>query len=52
VVEGYGSAGGETLHLLGIDPFAGSGVRGYLGGIERAAIVRLLTEPNTVALPM
>ena len=51
VVEGYGSAGGETLHLLGVDPFAESGVRGVLGGLEQGAIARLLTEPNTVALP-
>ncbi len=51
VVEGYGSAGGETLHLLGVDPFAESGVRGVLGGINRDAITRLLTEPDTVVLP-
>lgn len=51
VVEGYGRVGNETLHLLGVDPLAETGVRGYLAGLDRAAARRLLTEPDTVALP-
>ena len=50
VVEGYGKVGNETLHLLGVDPLAETGVRGYLARLDRTAAVRLLTEPNTVAL--
>jgi len=50
VIEGYATVNGETLHLLGVDPFAETRVRGHLAGIDRAAISRLLTEPATVVL--
>lgn len=50
LVEAYLTAGTETLHLLGIDPFAESGIRGHLGAVESDAIVRLLTEPGTALL--
>lgn len=50
VVEGFGKVRNETLHLLGVDPLAETGVRGYLARLDRAAAVRLLTEPDTVAL--
>ncbi|UCH53999.1 MAG: ABC transporter permease [Pseudomonadota bacterium] len=50
VIEGFGTANSETLHLLGVDPFAESGVRNELAGVARAATTRLLTEPSTVVL--
>jgi putative ABC transport system permease protein len=51
VLEGYGTVGRETLHLLGVDPFAESGLRQHLAGVERAATTRLLTDPDTVMMP-
>jgi putative ABC transport system permease protein len=48
VVEAYGAVKGETLQLLGVDPFAESGLRGHLAPVEAAALARLLTTPNTV----
>ena len=50
VLEGYGTVGRETLHLLGVDPFAEAGLREHLAGVERAATTSLLTEPDTVVM--
>jgi len=50
LVEAYATARGETLRLLGVDPFAESGIRGHLGAVDGDAIVRLLTEPGTALL--
>jgi putative ABC transport system permease protein len=50
VVEGYVSAQGETLHLLGVDPFAEGGFRGGLMSVSGEKLGRLLTEPNTVLI--
>lgn len=50
LVETYASAGAETLHLLGVDPFAESGIRPHLGAVAGDAVVRLLTEPGAVLL--
>jgi putative ABC transport system permease protein len=50
VLEGYGTVGRETLHLLGVDPFAEAGLRQHLAGVERAATTRLLTDPATVVM--
>lgn len=50
VIEGYASIDNETLHLLGVDPFAEAVVRGHLAGVDRAATTRLLTQPATVAI--
>lgn len=40
----------ETLRVYGIDPFAESGVRDHLQGIDRSVVQRLLTERNAVLL--
>jgi putative ABC transport system permease protein len=50
VIEGWGRARGETLQLLGVDPFAESGMRGHLSAAEAGAITRLLTTPNGVLM--
>jgi len=50
VVEGYVEANGETLHFMGIDPFADPGFRERLSGIDQATGERLLTDPNAVLL--
>ncbi len=50
VVEGYGKAGRETLHLLGVDPFAESEFRAHLEDIRAPALRGLLSEPGAVAL--
>ncbi len=50
VVEGYVEAGGETLSLLGLDPFAELGFRENLSGTTRENALRLLTKPNTILI--
>lgn len=50
LVEAYATAGAETLRLLGVDPFAETGIRAHLGAVESEAIVRLLTEPGAALL--
>ncbi len=50
IVDGYAEAGGETLHVLGIDPFAEDRSGGRFSGIDAEAIRRLLVEPGTLLL--
>ncbi|MFO8100845.1 MAG: FtsX-like permease family protein [Dehalococcoidia bacterium] len=50
VVEGYVEAEGETLNLLGLDPFAEMGFRQNLAGTTRENTLRLLAEPNTILM--
>jgi len=50
VVEAYGKSGDETLHVLGVDPFAEQNIRGHLNGISEVALPRLLSHPNTVLM--
>lgn len=50
VVEAYGRVGGETLHLIGVDPFAESGFRDYLRGGQDDA-TRLIVEPESAFIP-
>ncbi|MEJ2344858.1 MAG: ABC transporter permease [Gammaproteobacteria bacterium] len=50
LVEGYGTAGGRTLHLIGIDPFAEAGLRDELRGVGAAPIRQLLLQPATVLM--
>ncbi|MHB8348062.1 MAG: ABC transporter permease [Acidiferrobacterales bacterium] len=50
IVDGYAEAGSETLHVLGIDPFAENGSGRHLSGIGADAIRQLLVEPGTLLL--
>lgn len=50
VVDGYGSARGETLHIVGVDPFAESAFPGHVSGIGPDVMRRLLTQPDTLLL--
>lgn len=49
-IEAYGRARGETLHLLGVDPFADAIFRAHLQGLGRSTLARLVSEPNTALL--
>jgi len=51
VVEGYARSGNETLHLLGIDPFAEPPFRTHLAGVAGGTFRRLVAEPDTALLP-
>ncbi len=50
IVDGYARAADETLHIVGIDPFAGSASADSLGGVRAGAIRRLLIEPGALLL--
>lgn len=50
VVEGYVGLGGETLHLLGVDPLAEGPIRDYAGRLRGERLARLITDPATVLL--
>ncbi len=50
VIEGYVEGEGETLHLLGLDPFAEMGFRENLSGTTRGNTLRLLSEPDTILM--
>ncbi len=50
VVDGYVEAGGLTLHVLGIDPFADTESGGLLAGAGAGIIRQLLVRPGTVLL--
>lgn len=57
LVEGHARADGETLHLLGVDPFAESGFRDHLrhvgggdDGMTSVDAAALLTRPAAVYL--
>ncbi len=50
VVEASVAVGDETFRLLGVDPFAEQGVRSRFAGSAVPALVKLLTEPNSVLL--
>ena len=47
VVEAYGQAAEETLHLFGIDPLAEGRLRTFMHGLPGKALSTLLTEPAT-----
>ena len=48
VVEGLVTLHGQTLRLIGIDPFAEGRTGRPLGGVRGPAVRRLLAEPGTV----
>ena len=50
IVDGYVEAGGDTLQVLGIDPFAASGSGGQLSGVNAGAIRTLLIQPGALLL--
>lgn len=50
LIEAYGTSGSETLHLLGIDPFADGAFRAYLGPGAAPDIGALIATPNTALL--
>jgi putative ABC transport system permease protein len=50
VVEGYATYQGQTLRVLGIDPFAEKALRGRFEPAAPDTLSRLLTEPDTVLL--
>ncbi len=51
LVEGYAVAGDQTLHVLGVAPFAGAPLRGYdTGNGDAAAAAQLLGERGTAWL--
>lgn len=50
VVEGYVAAHDQTLRLAGFDPFAESPIRQGLTRSSFAAVVDLLTEPDTALI--
>lgn len=50
VVEGYVQSRGETLHLLGLDPFADPRYLEGLSGLDRNTGQRLLTDPTAALL--
>ena len=50
MVDGYVEAGGLTLHVLGIDPFADTESGGPLAGTGAGIIRQLLVRPGTVLL--
>lgn len=47
LVEAYGRAEGETLHLLGVDPFAEGGFRDQLRGGDDGDVTALIAHPAT-----
>jgi putative ABC transport system permease protein len=50
MVEGYARAGAETLHVLGIDPFAEPPFRSHLAEVSPGAFRRLISEAGTVLM--
>lgn len=50
VVEGYVQVRGETLRLLGVEPFAEAPFRDFVADEAAVAVDRLVTEPNSVLL--
>lgn len=50
VVEGYATYEAQTLHVLGVDPFAEKALRGRFEKSAREVLARLLSEPDTVLL--
>lgn len=50
VVETWGRAGDETLHVLGIDPFAESGFRGHLTDVRGDDSGTLMAQAATAYL--
>lgn len=50
LVEAYGVSGGETLHLIGIDPFADGMFRGHLANLVQDDYSALIATPNTALL--
>jgi putative ABC transport system permease protein len=50
MIEGTVELRGETLHLIGIDPFAEAPFRDYVADETGAPVARLLTEPGAVLL--
>lgn len=51
VVEAYGTVAGETVHLLGVDPFSEARFRDHLDGAGQAGVSQLLTNPQAALLP-
>lgn len=47
LVEAYGSAGGETLHLLGVDPLAEGSFRDHLTHVRGDDTSALITQAGT-----
>jgi len=50
VVEGLVTARGQTLRVLGVDPFAEDPFRAYLGGGEGPPLQSFLSQPHGVLL--
>lgn len=50
VVEGLVTAQGQTLRVLGVDPFAEDPFRAYLGGGEGPPLQSFLSQPHGVLL--
>jgi putative ABC transport system permease protein len=50
IIEGYVEVRGETLRLLGLDPFADALFRDFATGAAGAAVDRLITESGSVLL--
>lgn len=49
-MEGYVEARGETLRLLGLDPFAEAGFRGEVSGVTQENAERLITDPAAMLM--
>lgn len=47
LVEAYARARGETLHILGVDPFVEGGFRDHLRGGEDGDVTGLIAHPAT-----
>jgi putative ABC transport system permease protein len=50
LVEGYVEVRGETLRLLGVDPFAEAPIRDYVASDAYVPVERFITEPGVVLL--
>lgn len=50
MIEAYGTIGTETLHLLGVDPLADTGLRPQFADVDQDVMRRLLTEPGAALL--
>jgi putative ABC transport system permease protein len=49
-IEAFGKAAGETIHLLGVDPFAEGGFRRHLAHAAGTETAALIARPNTALL--
>lgn len=50
VIEGFAHWRGETLRILGVDPFAGAGASDRLARLGTAGLAELVARPDTLLL--